>query len=103
MIQSSVILIRGVIRMIKRGFFDDGFGDLVGELVEVLEILVSSAIAAAAGCGSGGIPRGVTAFIHYTTTTATLSSKQPTNNSFLSLDLMIYQSVSLSRSEYESW
>ena len=29
---------------IKRGFFDDGLGDLVGELVEVSEVLLSAGI-----------------------------------------------------------
>lgn len=56
---------------IKRGFFDDGFGDLVGELVEVSEVLLSAGIiitssgSAATSSGCGRVCRGLTAFIHH--------------------------------------
>lgn len=76
-----MIRILSLIGGIKRGFFDDWFRDLVGELVEVSEVLISVCIntgtgsAVASSCnsrsssGSGGrVCRGLTAFIHHTTT-----------------------------------
>lgn len=66
---------------IKRVFFDDWLGDLVGELIEVSEVLVSACIITSSGSaaasrssrrnssGSGGrVCRGLAAFIHHTTT-----------------------------------
>lgn len=46
-----IIKILTLIVWIKRGFFDDGLGDLVGELVEVSEVqvLVSAGIITSSG------------------------------------------------------
>jgi hypothetical protein len=44
-----IIKILTLIVGIKRGFFDDGLGDLVGELVEVSEVLVSAGIITSSG------------------------------------------------------
>jgi hypothetical protein len=68
-----IIKILTLIVGIKRGFFDDGLGDLVGELVEVSEVLVSAGIITSSGSattrsGWGRICRGLTAFIHHPTT-----------------------------------
>ncbi|KAF5456136.1 hypothetical protein F2P56_025646 [Juglans regia] len=92
-----MIKILSLIGGIKRGFFDDWLRDLVGELVEVSEVLVSvgintgSGIAAASSCnsrnssGSGGrVCRGLTAFIHHTTT-----QRHPPLSLSLSLSLSI--------------
>ena len=53
--------------LIKRGFFDDGFGDLVRKLVEVFEVLVCVSISCStATTCCCRVCRGLTAFIHHT-------------------------------------
>lgn len=54
--------------MIKGGFFNDGFGDLLRKLVEVPEILIPGGGVGSRGCGYTSISRlcrRMTAFIHY--------------------------------------
>ena len=65
--------------MIKGGFLNDGFGDLLGELVEVPQVLIPAIVAVAVStraCAYTSITRlcrGMTAFIHYTTLSFSLS------------------------------
>lgn len=65
---------------IKRGFFDDGFGNFVGKFVEVFQVLVSVGCisccsAAATRCSVVSVCRGLTAFFHHSTPNSLCRSK----------------------------
>ena len=66
----GVGLLGWVLRMaVEGGFFNYGFGDLLGELVELPEVAVSVGVgvAAATGGSMSRVCRGLTAFIiHFT-------------------------------------
>lgn len=64
MIESLILVLMARKRRVKSGFFDDGFGDLVRKLVELLQVVVSATGATATTGGDGRLPRGLTAFIH---------------------------------------
>jgi len=64
--------------MIKGGFFNDGFGDLLGKLVEVPQVLIPAVAVAVAtrSCVYTSISRvcrRMTAFIHYRTLSLSLT------------------------------
>lgn len=62
------------LRRIKDGFLNDGFGDLLRELVEMAKILIPAIVVGVGsrGCAYTSIARGMTAFIHITQHTHSL-------------------------------
>ena len=87
--------------LIKRGFFDDGFGDLVRKLVEVFEVLVCISIS----CSTATtcycccrVCRGLTAFIHHTKPKTHPQTQTQTQTHTLCFCGSKYPSLSLSLS-----